>query len=286
MNRLSTADRVAILRALTEGCSLRSTSRMVGVSINTVTKLLVDAGRACARFQHDAMRNLSCQRLQLDEIWGFVAMKEKNVPAERQGEEGIGSVWTWVAIDANTKLIPSWLVGARDLEHASAFVCDLAGRLRNRVQITTDGLKAYVQAMEDGFGGEVDHAILHKIYGAAQADEARYSPAECIGCEVKVGCGNPDTSHASTSYVERQNLTLRMRNRRFTRLTNAFSKKLENLEHSVALHFFVYNFITRHVTLRMPPALKAGVADHWWTYEELVELIDRTPPLESPPVGV
>jgi IS1 family transposase len=224
------------------------------------------------------MRNLSCQRLQLDEIWGFVACKEKNIPDERKGEEGIGSVWTWVAIDAETKLIPSWLVGTRDLEHASAFVRDLAGRLRNRVQITTDGLKAYVQAMEDGFGGEVDHAILHKIYGAAQTDEARYSPAECIGCEVKVGCGNPDTSHASTSYVERQNLTLRMRNRRFTRLTNAFSKKLANLEHSVALHFFVYNFITRHATLRMPPALKAGVTDRWWTFEELVELIDRQPP--------
>ena len=283
MNRLSTADRVAILRALTEGCSLRSTSRMVGVSINTVTKLLVDAGHACARFQHDAMRNLPCKVLQLDEIWGFVGCKEKNVPDEKKGEKGIGSVWTWVAIDSHTKLIPSWLVGARDLEHASAFVCDLAGRLRNRVQITTDGLKAYVQAMEDGFGGEVDHAILIKVYGAGQADEARYSPPECVGCDKHVGCGDPVLSAASTSYIERQNLTLRMRNRRFTRLTNAFSKKLANLEHSVALHFFVYNFITRHATLRMPPALKAGVADHWWTYEELVELIDRSLPEEVRP---
>ncbi|MFO0800073.1 MAG: hypothetical protein U0804_21610 [Gemmataceae bacterium] len=181
------------------------------------------------------------------------------------------------ALDAETKLIPSWLVGARDLEHASAFVCDLAGRLRNWVQITTEGLKAYVLAMEDGFGGEVDHAILHKIYGSPETDEARYSPAESIGCELKVGSGSPDLSHASTSYVERQNLTLRMRNRRFTRLTNAFSKKLENLGHSVALHFFAYNFITRHATVRMPLALKAGVADRWWTYEELVELIDRQP---------
>jgi IS1 family transposase len=248
---------------------------MTGVAFNTVKKLLIDAGRACARFQHDAMRNLSCKVLQLDEIWSFVYAKEKNVADVKAPQLGMGSVWTWVAIDAETKLIPSWLVGLRDLEHASAFVCDLAGRLRGRVQITTDGLKAYVQAMEDGFGGEVDHAILNKVYGAGTPDESRYSPAECVGCNKLVGHGSPDLAAASTSYVERQNLTLRMRNRRFTRLTNAFSKKLENHEHAVALYFFAYNFIFRHGTLRMPPALKAGVADHWWTYEELVELIDR-----------
>jgi len=249
---------------------------MTGVSFNTVKKLLIDAGLACAKFQHDAMRNLPCKALQLDEIWSFVGCKEKNVPDEKKGFEGIGSVWTWIALDAHTKLIPSWLVGARDLEHASAFVRDLAGRLRNRVQITTDGLKAYVQAMEDGFGGEVDHAILIKVYGAGQADEARYSPPECVGAEKHVGCGCPVLSAASTSFIERQNLTMRMRNRRFTRLTNAFSKKLENHEHAVALYFFAYNFIFRHGTLRMPPALKAGVTDHVWSYEELVELIDRS----------
>lgn len=277
MNRLSTADRVAILRALTEGCSLRSTSRMVGVSINTVTKLLIDAGKACARFQHDAMRNLTCARLQLDEIWGFVGMKDRNIPAEREGEAGIGSIWTWVAIDANTKLIPSWLVGLRDGDHAKAFVCDLASRLTQRVHITTDGLRAYVDAIEEGFGGEVDYAVLHKVYGSPTQDEARYSPPDCVGCQKTAMTGTPNLEAASTSYVERQNLTIRMRNRRFTRLTNAFSKKLENLEHSVALHFFVYNFITRHQTLRMPPALKAKVTDHVWSFEELVALIDSAP---------
>lgn len=276
MNRLPIADRVAILRALTEGCSLRSTSRMVGVSINTVTKLLIDAGRACARFQHDAMRNLRCKRLQLDEIWGFVYAKERNVPTVTNPQPGMGSVWTWVAIDAETKLIPSWLVGLRDGDHARAFVCDLAERLTNRVQITTDGLKAYVEAIEAGFGGEVDYAILHKVYGTATQDESRYSPPECVGCQKQAAVGDPNLAAASTSYVERQNLTLRMRNRRFTRLTNAFSKKLANLEHSVALHFFAYNFITRHATIRMPPALKAGVSRDVWTYEELVELIDRS----------
>jgi IS1 family transposase len=275
MNRLAISDRIAILRGLTEGCSLRSTSRMVGVSINTVTKLLVDAGRACARYQHDAMRNLSCERLQLDEIWGFVYAKDKNVTEENIGHPGIGSVWTWIAIDEKTKLIPSWLVGLRDGDHARAFVCDLASRLASRVQITSDGLKAYVEAMEAGFGGEVDYAVLHKIYGAVQTDEARYSPAECCGAEKHRMIGDPDLEKASTSYIERQNLTVRMRMRRFTRLTNGFSKKLENLEHAVALHFFVYNFITRHGTLRMPPALKAKVSDHVWTFEELVGMIDR-----------
>lgn len=276
MNRLPTADRVAILKALTEGCSLRSTSRMSGVSINTVTKLLVDAGTAAARFQHDTLRNLPCKRLQLDEIWAFVGAKDKNIPAERTGEAGIGSIWTWVAIDAETKLIPSYLVGLRDAEHATAFVCDLASRLTNRVQVTTDGLKAYLEAMEAGFGGEVDYAVLHKVYGRGNdTPEARYSPAECVGCDKKGVSGAPDPAHVNTSYVERQNLTMRMRMRRFTRLTNAFSKKLANHEHAVALHFFAYNFVTRHQSLRMPPALKAKVTDHIWSFEELVELVDR-----------
>jgi IS1 family transposase len=275
MNKLPVSSRVAILKALTEGCSLRSTARMTGAAYMSVVKLLVDAGRACAEYQHNVMRNLTCKRLELDEIWSFVAMKDKNIPEERAGEMGIGSIWTWTAIDAETKLVPSWLVGLRDGEHARAFICDLAGRMANRVQITTDGLKAYLEAMEAGFGGEVDYAILHKIYGTERAGEARYSPAQCIGCDKKGITGSPDPEFVSTSFVERQNLTMRMRNRRLTRLTNAFSKKIENHEHAMALYFFAYNFLFRHRTLRMPPALKAGVTDHLWSYEELVDLIDR-----------
>jgi IS1 family transposase len=275
MNKLPVARRVAILKSLTEGCSLRATARIVGVSINTVVKMLIDAGKACAEYQHEVMRNLPCQRLQLDEIWGFIYAKDKNVPKEMAGQVGVGSIWTWIAIDADTKLIPTWLVGLRDGDYAREFVADLSKRLANRVQVTTDGLKVYLEAMEAGFGGAVDYAQLIKVYGPSPDGEHRYSPAECIESQARGITGNPQAADISTSYVERQNLQVRMRNRRFTRLTNAFSKKLENLEHSVALHFFVYNFITRHGTLRMPPALKAGVADHWWTFEDLVKLIDR-----------
>lgn len=253
---------------------MQSVSRMIGVSINTVTKLLVDAGRACARFQHDAMRNLTCRRLQLDEIWVFVAAKEQNVPDMKKPVLGAGSIWTWVAIDADTKLVPSWLVGLRDGDHAKAFVCDLAERLANRVQITTDGLRAYVDAMEEGFGGEVDWAVFIKMYGETAADEARYSPPECVGYQKHVMAGSPNVMGASTSFIERQNLTMRMRMRRLTRLTNGFTKKLENLEHAVALHYFVYNFITFHKTLKMPPAVKAKVSNYVWSFEELVDLID------------
>lgn len=275
MNKLAITDRVAIIRCLCEGNSLRSTARITGTAINSVVKTLVQAGDACARYQHDTLRNLNCLKLQLDEVWSFVGAKEKNVPAMKNPVLGAGSVWTWVAIDAETKLIPSWLVGLRDAEYAKAFVCDLAERLAHRVQITTDGLRCYIEAMEDGFAGNVDYAMLVKHYGAATPDDSRYTPPECIGCQKQAISGNPDKDHVSTSYIERQNLTLRMRNRRFTRLTNAFSKKLENHEHAFALYAFAYNFIFRHATLRMPPALKAGVADHWWTYEELVDLIDR-----------
>jgi IS1 family transposase len=275
MNQLPIEVRVRILRALCEGCSLRSTSRMVGVSINTVTSLLVKAGCACAKYQHDVMRDLPCKSLQLDEIWAFVAAKERNVPTMKKPVSGAGSVWTWVALCSTTKIVPSWLVGSRDGVTASRFVCDLASRLKNRVQVTTDGLRCYAQAMEDGFGGEVDHAILIKVYGDEARDEARYSPPECIGCQKHIGTGSPILEAASTSHVERQNLTIRMRNRRLTRLTNAFSKKLENHAHATALYFFAYNFIFRHQTLRMPPALKAGVAKDVWSYEQLVELVDR-----------
>ena len=276
MNKLTTEKRVQILNALCEGCSLRSTSRMAGVSINTVTKLLIEAGQVCAEFQFEHLRSLTCKRLELDEIWSFCYSKQKNVTDEiRAAADGAGDVWTWTAIDAETKLIVSWLVGSRDGEHACAFVGDVAERLNHRVQITTDGLKAYVDAVDMAFGGEVDYALLHKIYGPT-SDAGRYSPAACIGCESKVVTGSPDEAKISTSYVERQNLTMRMRMRRFTRLTNAFSKKLEHHEHAIALYFFHYNFIVRHMTLRMTPAMKAGVTKHKWSMEELVELIDLT----------
>ncbi len=278
--RCSTAGkpRVQILSALCEGSSLRSTSRMAGVSINTVTKLLIDAGDACTRFQHDAMRNLTCKKLQLDEIWSFCHAKEKNVPDPLKGQLGFGDVWTFVAIDAETKLVPSWLIGARDGCFATSFVRDVAGRLTHRVQITTDGHRMYLEAVEAGFGGEVDFAQLVKHYGeqgAPENPETRYSPGECCGTTKNIIRGNPDENDISTSYIERQNLTMRMRMRRFTRLTNAFSKKLENHGHAIALHFFHDNFIRRHQTLRMPPALKAKVADHLWTLEELVGLIEE-----------
>src|SRR5271156_378796 len=243
MNKLPLEKRVQILTALAEGNSMRSTSRMAGVSINTVTKLLVDSGKACAEYQHEKLRNLHCRRLQVDEIWSFCAMKQKHIPAERQGEWGIGDVWTWTAIDADTKLIPSWLGGGRDLCFAKAFVADLAGRLASRVQVTSDGHKAYLEAVEGAFGGDVDYAQLIKIYGnegSKRNPETRYSPGECCGTQKVVVSGNPDRDHISTSYVERQNLTMRMRMRRFTRLTNAFSKKIQNLEAAVAIHYMHY----------------------------------------------
>lgn len=281
MNKLPTEKRVAILSALVEGCSLRSTSRMVGVSINTVTKLLEDTGRTCARYLFDNMRNLPCKTLQVDEIWSFCYAKQKNVPEAMQGAFGVGDVWTFTAIDAETKLVPMYMVGARDGCYATVFIRELAARLTNRVQLTTDGHRMYLQAVELGFKGEVDYAMLIKHYNELGADrsspEARYSPGECCGTEPRVITGNPDMDEISTSYVERQNLTMRMRMRRFTRLTNAFSKKIDNLEHAVALHFFHYNYIRRHQTLRMPPALKAGITDHMWSLEELVELIDTMP---------
>ena len=276
MNKLNTAKRAAIISALVEGNSLRSTTRMVGVSINTVTKLLVDAGAACAKYQHETLRNLNCKRIECDEIWSFCYSKQKNVPPEKQGQFGYGDVWTWTAIDAQTKLVPSWLVGARDAMHASHFIADLAGRLAHRVQLTTDGLKLYLEAVEGAFGGDIDYAMLVKQYGNVPGNtaEARYSPGECTGAKKETIVGNPDADRISTSFVERQNLTMRMRMRRFTRLTNAFSKKLANLEAAVALHYMHYNFVRRHQTLRVTPAMAAGVDRHLWSIEEIVGLID------------
>jgi IS1 family transposase len=278
MNKLPDERRIQILSALAEGNSMRSTSRMAGVAMNTVVKLLIDAGMACAEYQHDKLRNLPCRRLQLDEIWSFCYAKQKNVPEEKQGEFGYGDVWTWTAIDAETKLIASWLVGTRDLVHAKSFVCDLAQRLAGRVQITSDGYKCYIEAMETAFGGEVDFAQLIKMYGNAGDNsnpETRYSPGECCGTKRKKISGNPDKAHISTSYAERANLTMRMRMRRFTRLTNAFSKKLENLGHAVALFMMHYNFVRVHQTLKTTPAVAAGVATCVWSMEDLLAMIDR-----------
>jgi IS1 family transposase len=274
MKQLPTEQRVAVVRCLTEGCSIRATVRMTGVAKNTIVKLLAALGQACSEYQDRAMRNLQCKRLQLDEIWSFVYSKSKNVPAEKAGEFGIGDVWTWTAIDAETKLVPSWLVGPRDGETAKTFVADLAGRLAHRVQITSDGHSAYLQAVEDAFGWEVDYAMLVKVYGGngGQA-ESRYSPGICVGCNKHAVKGNPDPNHISTSFAERQNLSMRMAMRRFTRLTNAFSKKVENHAHAIALYFMHYNFCRIHQTLRATPAMRAGVTGHIWSIEEIVALL-------------
>ena len=275
-NVLSNADRTAVVSALVEGCSIRSTSRMTGVARNTVTKLLLDLAKVCAAYSDAQLVNLPCKRLQVDEIWEFCYAKAKNVPADKKGQFGYGDVWTFVAIDADTKLVPSWLVGSRDVGSATELMQDLAGRLASRVQITTDGLKAYVSAVEDAFGGSVDFAQLHKIYSAAPSGpETRYSPAECIGCEKRAVMGDPDKKHVSTSYVERQNLTMRMSMRRFTRLTNGHSKKVENHAAAVAVHFAYYNFCRVHSSLGkgVTPAMAAGVESRKWEIADLIALL-------------
>ncbi|MDQ3620293.1 MAG: IS1 family transposase [Actinomycetota bacterium] len=273
-NVLSTQKRAAVVRCLVEGNSIRATVRITGVAKNTVTKLLVDLGQACSNYQNRVMKDLPCERLQVDEIWSFVYAKKRNVPDDRKGEYGMGDVYTWTAIDADTKLVPTWLVGERTLEDGKLFMEDLAGRLANRVQLTTDGHKAYLKAVPYAFGKEIDHAVLLKLYGNFPSDDY-YSPPHCVGEIARTRSGRPDPKHVSTSYVERQNLTMRMGMRRFTRLTNAFSKKVENLAHAVSLHYMHYNFCRVHQTLKTTPAVKAGVADHVWTIEELVGLLDR-----------
>jgi IS1 family transposase len=272
MNRLPLSDRAAIIGMLVEGNSLRATSRMADASINTVTKLLVDVGAACNAFHNKHVRNVRVRRLQCDEIWCFVGAKAKNVQPERKAE-GWGDVWTWTAIDADTKLCASYLVGGRDSISASEFMQDCATRVRGRVQITTDGHRMYLDAVEEAFGADVDYTQLQKIYGAPSDDDIRrYSPARCIGCDLKVVSGDPDPSHVSTSFVERQNLTMRMGTRRFTRLTSGFSKKAANHAAMVALHFVYYNFGRIHKTLRITPAMAAGLSDHVWSLEEIVLL--------------
>ena len=273
MNRLTTAKRAAVVKALVEGCSIRATVRLTGVAKNTIVRLLVELGAACTKYQDEKLRDLPCKRLQCDEIWSFVGGKDKNLSAEQKAH-GLGSVWTWTAIDADTKLIPSWMVGGRDAETAYDFMNDLASRLRGRVQLTTDAHRPYLLAVDGAFGIDIDYARLHKIYGGSTEAQRTYSPAVCIGCRSEVVTGDPDPQHVSTSYAERQNLSMRMSMRRFTRLTNAFSKKVENHAAAVALYFMWYNFGRVHQTLRVTPAMEAGVTDHVWSVEEIVALLD------------
>lgn len=281
MNRLSNERRVQVVKSLVEGNSINGICRMNGVAKNTVLKLLADLGSACLDYQDVTLRNLTLRYIECDEIWEFCYAKEKNVPAEHKGEFGYGDVWTWTAIDAETKLIPCWHIGRRDGRDASDFIANLRSRLANRVQLTTDGHRAYLEAVEGAFAGEIDYAMLIKLYGPETIEsQRRYSGAECIGTETTVIHGQPDKAHVSTSYVERQNLTMRTSMRRFTRLTNGFSKKVENHMHAISLHFMYYNFARPHKTLSKPypktPAMAAGLTDHIWGIEEIVSLLEKS----------
>jgi IS1 family transposase len=275
MNRLSTADRSQILHLLCEGQSIRAITRVTGASKNTVTKLLIEAGKACMAYHDANVCNVKARRVQVDEIWTFTYAKQRNVAEAKAAPEGAGDTWTWTAIDADSKLIVSYLVGLRDAECANIFIHDVAARLANRVQLTSDGYRPYLEAVEGAFGGAVDYAMLVKLYGAAQETaKGRYSPAQCTGARRETIEGEPDRAHISTSYVERNNLTMRMHMRRFTRLTNAFSKKVENHAYAVALHMMYYNFVRVHSKLRMSPAMAAGVSDRLWEISDIVKLVE------------
>lgn len=274
VNKLSSEERSRVVAALVEGNSMRAVSRMTGVARNTINKLLVDLGKACSEYQDKTLRGLKSKRVQCDEIWSFVGAKEKNASAERKAE-GWGDIWTWVALDADTKLVPCWFIGERHAGCAFHFLSDLKDRLAHRVQLTSDGHRAYFHAVEDVFGTEIDFAMLQKIYGSGpNTPETRYSPAVCMGARKAVITGSPDHEHISTSYVERQNLTMRMSMKRFARLSNGFSKKVENHEHMVALHYMYYNFARIHQSLRVTPAMEAGVSDHVWSLDEIIALLD------------
>jgi len=272
MNKPSREKQSQIIGALVEGNSMRATARICGVAFNSVLNFLPVVGMACAEYQDRALRDLKCKRIQADEIWSFCYAKDKNVPADKEGKFGFGSIWTWVGLDADTKLVVSFLVGNRDVLSARMFVDDLASRFANRVQLTTDGLRLYLTAVERAFGADIDYAQLHKIYESTQ-EETRYSPARCVGCEKRAVQGDPDPDHVSTSFVERQNLSMRMGMRRYARLTNGFSKKVENHAYQVALHYIHYNFVRIHQTLRVTPAMEAGVANRAWSIDDIVALL-------------
>ena len=281
MKKLAPADRARIIHLLCEGSSIRAVTRLTGASKNTVIKLMIDAGRACAIYHDEHVRDLTAKRVQVDEIWSFTYAKQKNVAEAKTAPYGAGDTWTWTAIDADSKLIISWFVGDRDSECGSWFMKDVARRLSNRVQLTSDGHKAYLDAVDAGFAGDVDYAMLIKIYGEpSHSREAsrRYSPADCVGTRTDTITGNPDPKHISTSYAERANLTMRMHMRRFTRLTNAFSKKIENHAHSMALFTTYYNFVRIHKTLRVTPAMAAGVTDKLWEVSDIVALLEAIEP--------
>jgi IS1 family transposase len=277
MNKLSIEERAKVVGCLIEGCSIRSTVRMTGVAKKTVSRLLVETVMACLKYQDEVMRGLSCKTLQVDEVWSFVGCKESSATDE-QKEKGFGDAWVWVAIDADTKLVPAWFLGKRNANDAYVFIFDLKKRLANRVQLTSDGHFAYLQAVDMAFEGQIDYAMLVKLYGGIPGqNEIRYSPPRCIGAQKRRMSGQPNVALVSTSFVERQNLTIRMSNRRFTRLTNAFSKKLENHKLALALHFMNYNFCRIHQTLRCTPAMEAGITDHVWDLKEIISLLDSYP---------
>ena len=285
MNTLPRHKKTLILNCLVEGNSIRATARIAGVSKNTVTKLLIDAGKACADYQDEALRDVPCRRLEMDKIWSFIYAKERNVPRAKAAPREAGDVWTWTAICATTKIVPSWRIGDRSGMTAIEFMDDLRGRLANRVQLSSDGHKAYLEAVEGAFGGDVNYAQVIKLYGKLPGvdDERRYSPAVCTSVEKRRIEGDPDMRLANTSYAERQNLTMRMSMRRFTRLTNAFSKKVENHGHAVALHFMHYNFCRIHQALKVTPAMEAGVTDMLWSVDDIVDLVDAAAPKPNRP---
>jgi IS1 family transposase len=274
MNKLTRDERARILHLLCEGTSIRAITRMTGASKTTVTKLVVDAGTAAAWYQDRVFHNLSCKRLQIDEIWGFVGAKAKNADPVLKAAGKAGDAWLWMATDAQTKIVPCWHIGSRDGGAAMEFIDDLASRLANRVQITTDGHKAYLDAIDTAFGGQVDYAMLVKLFGQAPEGDRRYSPAECTGAIKTPIQGHPDLKHVSVSFAERNNLNVRMHSRRMTRLTNAFSKKMENHAHAMALHFLYYNFVRIHQTLKVAPAMAAGVTNRLWEITDIVDVLE------------
>ncbi len=274
MNKLPPEKRAQALQMMAEGISLRAITRLTGISRTTLIKLLEDAGKAFSEYQDRVLVNLPCKRIQVDEAWAFCYAKQKNVPTAKAAPEGAGDIWTWVGLDADTKLVASWHVGSRDSEAAMTFMGDLAPRLASRVQLTSDGHKAYLEAVEGAFGSDIDYAMLVKVYGAAPEGQRRYSPAICTGAHKHRVKGNPDSKNVSTSFVERQNLNIRMGNRRMTRLTNAFSKKAENHTHMMAIYFMHYNFIRIHQTLKVTPAMEAGVTSKLWEMSDMLKVLE------------